>query len=80
MRASSLEAKGIYVNHKPTATLDFVREFRFLTDVKILKDLQKLWDNWHQVTITFQQAKIFADRLLRIAREINHESRRINRA
>ena len=76
----SLESRGTYVNHKPTATRDFINEFSSLPDIKIVKDLQKMWNDWHKITISFQQAKIFADRLLRIAREINNESRRINRA
>ncbi len=76
----SLESKGHYVNHKPTATDDFVRTFRHLPDVKIAKDLQKLWDEWHLVSISFSGAKQLADRLLQLAREINNESSRIKRA
>ena len=76
----SLESKGLYVNHKPSATKEFVRVFRYFPDVKIVKDLQKLWNDWHQVTISFSGAKRLADRLLRLAREINNESSRIKRA
>ena len=76
----ALESRGIYVNYKPTATRDFVNEFSSLPDLKIVKDLQKLWNNWHQATINFQQAKKLAERLIRIAGEINNESSSINRA
>jgi hypothetical protein len=76
----SLEAKGIYVNHKPTATSDFIREFRHLPDVNLVRDLQKLWNDWHQISVSFTRARQLADRLLRLAREINHESSRIKRA
>ena len=76
----SLESKGLYVNHKPTATSAFVRTFRHLPDVKIANDLQTLWNDWHQVSISFAKAKQLADRLIRLAQEINNESSRIKRA
>jgi len=76
----ALEARGIYVNNKPKATRDFLREFSYLTDVKIIKELQGLWDSWHQRAISFPEAEQLANRLMRLASEINKESNETKRA
>lgn len=69
----ALESQGIYVNHKPTATKQFLKEFSHLEDVAIVADLQKLWDDWHHHQLTFSEAKAFADRLLRLAELLSLE-------
>lgn len=66
----TLEARLIYVNHKPTATQKFLTEFENLPDVKIIAELQALWDNWHQTEIEYQQAKNLAQRLIAFAEKI----------
>jgi hypothetical protein len=69
----SLESKGIYVNHKPTANKQFLNEFRHISDVELIKELQDLWDSWHQKSVDFKQARILADRLLKITEHINNQ-------
>ena len=67
----SLEARGIYVNHKPTASTDFVREFKHMPDVEIIADLQQLWDNWHNKSLTFNEAKQLANRFVKLVEKLN---------
>ncbi|MBN1350146.1 hypothetical protein JXJ21_12095 [candidate division KSB1 bacterium] len=62
----ALESKGIYVNHKPTATRRFAEEFGYLEDAKIIDELQTLWDNWHASRIDFSEAVTLGDRLVRL--------------
>jgi hypothetical protein len=69
----ALESRGIYVNHKPTATKDFINEFSQMPDVAVIVDLQELWDTWHQKSIKFKGAKSLADRMIQIAKHIDHQ-------
>jgi hypothetical protein len=69
----SLEAKGIYVNHKPTANRQFLNEFKHISDVELIEELQNLWDHWHQKSLGFKQSRILADRLLNMAKLINNQ-------
>jgi len=67
----ALESSGVYVNHKPTATRNFMREFHDLSEVALVEELQKLWDRWHQQTVSFSEGKVLAERLLRLAEQLN---------
>ncbi|MGP8329627.1 MAG: GxGYxYP domain-containing protein [Methanosarcinaceae archaeon] len=69
----ALETKGIYVNHKPTATQDFIREFQHIADAKLINELQTLWNEWHQRSIPFSAARQLAERLVKIADFFNAE-------
>ncbi len=69
----ALESQKIYVNHKPTATKQFVKKFSNIQDVKLATELQALWDNWHQENFTFQQAVKLADRLLALTERIDKQ-------
>jgi len=66
----SLESKGIWVNYKPIATKKFLTEFSHLTDVAIIDELQKVWNNWHSLDFGFVDAENLANRLLCLARQI----------
>jgi hypothetical protein len=67
----SLESKGIYVNHKPTATKRFRQEFQDLQDSEVITDLQNDWDNWHSRTLAFQEAAARADKLVKLSAGLN---------
>jgi len=69
----ALESLGIYVNHKATATKDFMNKFGQLPDAAIMVDLQELWDKWHQKSVTFKEAQILADRMVKIAEHLNNQ-------
>jgi len=60
----NLESRFFYVNHKPTATEQFLTEFAKLPDVQLITELQTLWNNWHQTEIKFDQALEYARRLV----------------
>ena len=59
----ALEMKGIYVNHKPTANKDFLREFSTVPDVGIVTELAQLWASWHASSPQFDEAKSYLVRL-----------------
>ena len=69
----SLEARGIYVNHKPSARKRFVREFRRIPDVELTAELEKLWGEWHRTDITYPFAHGLANRMIRLTERI-HQS------
>ena len=67
----SLESKGIYVNHKPTAVSNFVMEYEEIEDVKVISELQSLWESWHRQNPTYEEAKVLTDRLYGLAARID---------
>ena len=69
----SLESKGIYVNHKPTAVKDFMREFPDVMDAKVIVELQELWQNWHQNNPSFADGQKLLKRLVKVADQINRK-------
>ena len=69
----SLEAVGIYVNHKPTAVRHFMSEYGHLDSAAIIPELQDLWQQWHSTIPDWSQASGQAEQLIRVAREINNK-------
>ena len=69
----ALESKGIYVNHKPTATSNFLKEFEGLDDANIISELQSQWENWHQQNPSFEEAKDLTSRLYKLAKHIDEQ-------
>jgi len=67
----ALESKGIWVNHKPPATKQFQEEFAHLDDVILINELQKFWDDWHNLNFNFVDAENLANRLFDLAGQIN---------
>lgn len=67
----SLESKGIYVNHKPTAMRQFLEEFSNIDDVKVVAELHDLWNAWHQKTPAYEDAKILTSRLMHVTNQID---------
>jgi hypothetical protein len=67
----ALESHGIYVNHKPAATKQFMQEFANLRNVQVVAELQADWDKWHAQTIQYPQAVLKAERLIDLAEELN---------
>jgi hypothetical protein len=67
----TLESIEIYVNHKPTATLNFVQRFASLDNVKIVEQLEDLWNHWFERTISFRDAADLLKQLVKIARQLN---------
>lgn len=67
----ALESKGIYVNHKPKATSQFLQKYHYIEDAKVVGELQELWDNWHQKNPDFDSAKGLTTRLFLVAKEID---------
>ena len=63
----SLEVRGIYVNHKPTAGKKFIREYAGTADIAVVEELQDLWNRWHRETVTFSRAVELAERLIALA-------------
>jgi hypothetical protein len=70
----SLESIEVYVNNKPLATSRFLDEFKGYSDFQLIHELQRQWNNWHQLTFTFDEARDSADRLVNLATDltINH--------
>jgi hypothetical protein len=66
----NLESRFIYVNHKPTATKNFLKEFEKLPDVKIIAELQELWNNWHQTELHFLPARELALRFIALTEKL----------
>jgi hypothetical protein len=69
----TLEGNGIYVNHKPSATEQFLRRFDHLPDVSVVAELQALWDNWQKEHLDFSEAKVLADRLVELAEQLDKQ-------
>lgn len=67
----SLESKGIYVNHKPTALKQFLKEYNNIKDVKVVSELHNLWNSWHEKNPSYDDAKILTTRLLIVANQID---------
>lgn len=67
----SLESKGIYVNHKPTAVKQFIEEYDDLDDGAVIMELQQLWEEWHQSSPSFIEAQQLLKRLVQVADKIN---------
>ena len=68
---SSLERKGIYVNNKEKAVKDFMREFNGVEDIKIIEDLNTIWQNWHTISPTYKEAKELTIRLYSLSNTLN---------
>jgi hypothetical protein len=69
----ALEARGIYVNNKPTAVKRFIEEYKDIEDVAVVVDLQELWVSWHHSKPDFDDAVVFTNRLLKVARQIDRK-------
>ena len=67
----SLESKGIYVNHKPTALRKFLKEYNNIKDVQVVSELHDLWNDWHQKSPSYNDAKELTARLLNFANRID---------
>jgi len=67
----SLESKGIYVNHKPTAVKQFLEEYRNIKDFQVIAELQNLWNEWHQKNPSYSDAQELTSRLLKVATQID---------
>ena len=67
----ALESKGIYVNHKPTANKRFVTEFKSVSDVNFVLELQEQWDNWHNRKFDFENVQKYAGRLFTMVTNLN---------
>jgi hypothetical protein len=69
----SLEAKGIYVNHKPTAVKDFMKEYAQVADAEVINELQQLWEGWHQKNPSFSDGQALLKRLVKVAEQVSRE-------
>jgi len=67
----SLESKGIYVNHKPTAVKQFLEEYSAINDHQVVSDLHNLWNEWHLKNPSYSDAKKLTSRLLNVAIQID---------
>jgi hypothetical protein len=67
----SLESKGIYVNHKPTASQQFIKEFGEISDATVITELQQLWDDWHQKTPLFSDGQKLLKRVVLLAEKMD---------
>jgi hypothetical protein len=72
----SLESKGIYVNHKPTAAQQFVSEFGDVRDAAVITELQQLWQEWHQKSPSYADGQQLLKRLVAVAEQINQNFNR----
>ncbi|MCP5060863.1 MAG: hypothetical protein GY936_00150 [Ignavibacteriae bacterium] len=66
----SLESKGIYVNHKPTTLKKFLKEYNNIKDVQVVSELHDLWNDWHQKSPSYNDAKELTARLVNVANRI----------
>ena len=69
----ALEMKGIYVNHKPTATKDFLKKFNTLQDASLMSELQDFWDAWHGTSINFKTAQNYSMRLNKLVEQLDEQ-------
>ena len=67
----SLESRGIYVNHKPTAVNNFNREYEGIEEIVVITELQSLWESWHVKNPTYEEAKLMSSRLHKLAEHID---------
>ena len=67
----SLESKGIYVNHKPTAIKQFLEVYDNVQDHQVISELHDLWNSWHKTTLNYEEAKILSKRLTNVANQID---------
>jgi len=67
----ALESKGIYVNHKPTANAQFRKEFSDVNDVVVIDELEQLWRDWHQKSVSYDEAQNLLKRLIQVANRID---------
>ena len=67
----SLESKGIYVNHKPTAVKQFLEEYSNIKDFQVIAELQNLWNEWYQKNPSYSDAQELTSRLLKVATQID---------
>ncbi len=72
----SLESKGIYVNHKPTASKQFIKEFGEISDVTVVTELQQLWDDWHQKKPSFSEGQKLHKRVVSLAEKLDETMRK----
>ena len=68
----SLESLEIYVNNKPLATRRFLNEFRKYPDYRLIEELQQQWNDWHQLSFTFKEARESAGRLVDLSTALTH--------
>ena len=68
---SSLERRGIYVNNKEKAVNDFMKEFKKIEDIKIVEELNSIWQNWHSISLTYKDAKYLTIRLYTLSNNLN---------
>ncbi len=69
----SLESKGIYVNHKPTAVKDFMKEYAKVTEADVIVELQQLWEGWRQHNPSFADGQKLLKKLVSVADQINRQ-------
>ena len=69
----ALEMKGIYVNHKPTATKNFLKEYSKLSDASLMSELQDFWDAWHGTSINFKTAQNYSMRLNKLVERLDEQ-------
>jgi hypothetical protein len=69
----SLESRGIYVNHKPTAVKEFMKEYANIKDAKVIVDLQQLWEEWHQQNPSYKEGQELLKKLVLVADQVNKE-------
>jgi hypothetical protein len=67
----SLESRGIYVNHKPTATKTFLKEFANIPESNIVNELQKLWDKWHDWKPEYKESESLYQKLYKLTDKVN---------
>lgn len=67
----SLESKGHYVNHKPSALQEFLKEFSDIEDVGVIAELHEIWNTWHQENPNYDEAKMLTTRLMHVASQID---------
>jgi hypothetical protein len=72
----SLESKGIYVNHKPTASQQFIKEFREISDATVITELQQLWNDWHQKTPAYSDGQILLKRVVLVAEKMDEKMKK----
>ena len=71
----SLESRGFYVNNKLKAGKDFMKEFGEITDAGVIPELQELWNNWHQKSISFEDGQKLVKRVVSAAETIDKRMR-----
>ncbi len=49
----------------------FIKEFKSLSDINLVLELQEEWDNWHKTTFEYDSTKKYAERLFTIVKTLN---------